>query len=224
MRLGCFPVVLLMVAGIASAVWLIGSSPIPEFLSGDAPLLGEPDPAGGKGRANDSGAQAPSGNGRPRGNSADQDEGLGEQILKVLEDAPGVIWRAIRIPLAVLAVVALILLLMRWLARRKRQYVRLGFLPYRSELVEPEEVRRMIEVWHQQLLRRWWHRLPYGQQSIALEVVSAPDHNEELEGRLSVVCPERLAEAVEGTLLGCYEDCTVTRAPAPPPSARTSSA
>jgi hypothetical protein len=221
-RLGCIGAIL-AVLGAAGVVWVASSSGIADLLGADigagerrgqAQLHG-----GGPGSAGD---RAPSrgrssGRARPRRGRSGSEDDIGDQALSALDRAPGVVWRAVRIPLALGALVGLALLMARWADRRSRRYVRLTLKPFRAEQVESEEVRRLFEAWHQQLLRRWWRRIPRGQPSIALEVLTAPDRGGELEGRLSLVCPAELADSVEGALLGCYQDSTVARTNEPMP-------
>jgi hypothetical protein len=219
-RVGCFTWALVALIAAAATAWLVTSSDLPERLSGEMPLLG--------GEASGQGGEGSSGKGKQAGERADgnrtadrsrggDDEGFGERLRSGIEAAPGVVWRAIRLPLASAAVVAAILLASRWAARRSRRYVRLSLLPYRAEQAEPESVRRMLESWHQQLVVRWWRRLALGQPSMALEVVMGRDGSGELEGRLSMVCPEAVADSVAGTLAGCYSDTRLTRETAPLP-------
>ena len=67
------------------------------------------------------------------------------------------------------------LLALRVGARRRRRYVRHWLLPYRADEATPDQVRRLIESWHQMTLRRWWQRLLRGQPSLALELHAIPD-------------------------------------------------
>jgi hypothetical protein len=133
---------------------------------------------------------------------------------------PGVVWRIVRLPLAAAVLLLAILLGLRWLARRERRYVRLSLLPYRADSAEPEEVRRLLESWHQLLLQRWWRRIPFGQRGIALELVMEYEQPGRPRGRLTVVCPEDLQRAVAGALLGCYRDSRLEVEPEELPSLR----
>jgi hypothetical protein len=121
-----------------------------------------------------------------------------------IERVPRTAWRAVRLPLEIGAAVALGAVAARLLRRWTRRYVRLRLVPYRSDEAQPQEVLRMIETWHQQVLQRWWRRALLGQPGIALEVTTAPDAGGDLAATLSVVCPRSLATAVEGALMGCY--------------------
>jgi hypothetical protein len=114
-----------------------------------------------------------------------------------------------------------VLLLVRWRARAHRRYVRLWLLPYRSDEAEPEAIQRMFEAWHQQLLERWWRRVTRGQRSIALEVAIGRDAEGDMSAALSIVCPEELVPAIEGSLVSCYPDARVlTSGGSLPPVAR----
>lgn len=102
---------------------------------------------------------------------------------------------------AVCAIV--VVLAARAVVRRRRRYRRYRLEPYRSDEASPEQVEDLFESWHQQLLRRWWLRIPLGQDSLALELgVARSDKGDQAE--LFVVCPERVADAVEGALRACY--------------------
>ncbi len=117
----------------------------------------------------------------------------------------------IRTAAVVLALFAVLLCASRSVARRRRRYVRLWLLPFRAEDAEQDEVRRLLESWHQQLLQRWFRRLVLGQPGIALEIVMAPDSEGDRAARLSVVCPEGMADGLEGSLLACYPDSRLLR-------------
>lgn len=114
---------------------------------------------------------------------------------------------------ALLMLVALtgVIVTSRSIARSRRRYVRLWLLPFRADDAQPEEVRRLLESWHQQLLQRWYRRLALGQPSMALEIVMAPDSEGDRAARLSVVCPEAMAAGLEGALLACYPDSRLLR-------------
>ena len=117
----------------------------------------------------------------------------------------------IRVAAFVFAALALLLVGSRSVARHHRRYIRLWLLPFRADEAEPDEVRRLLESWHQQLLQRWYRRLAIGQPGIALEIVMAPDSEGDRAARLSVVCPEGMAEGIEGALLACYPDSRLLR-------------
>ena len=102
----------------------------------------------------------------------------------------------------------------RILARRRRRTVRLTLIPFRSQQADPEDLRRMLETWHQQMLARWWQRIPLGQASIALEVRYERDRTGHHVGRVSIVCPESRVQAIEGGVLACYPDGRLVREPA----------
>jgi hypothetical protein len=111
----------------------------------------------------------------------------------------------------VLGIGGVVLLAVRWRARRRRSYVRLWLVPYRADDAESDAVHRMVESWHQQLIERWWRRAYRGQRGIALEVAMAPDKDGDVTGALAVVCPEELVDSISGTLLACYPDSRLVR-------------
>jgi len=112
------------------------------------------------------------------------------------------------------ALVAALGTLGRVLIRRRRRMVRLTLIPFRSQQTEPENLRRMLETWHQQILVRWWERPLQGQPGIALEVRYERDRGQNFVGRVCIVCPESQLRAIEGSLLACYPDARLTREPA----------
>ncbi len=116
-------------------------------------------------------------------------------------------WALVRILLAL----GIPLLLARSLARARRRYVRLWVIPFRADDAVDDDVRRLLESWHQQLLERWYWRVVRGQGSIALEVTMAPDTEGDRAACLSIVCPEHLVQSVEGSLLACYPDSRLVR-------------
>ncbi|ADB49877.1 P-loop NTPase family protein [Conexibacter woesei] len=126
-------------------------------------------------------------------------------------DAAGAVWGAAGLPLVALALAAGALGAVRWRARRQRSYVRLWLLPFRADQAEPEDVRRLLESWHQQLLERWWRRIVAGQRGMAIELVVAPDAEGDRSARLTLVCPEELVDGIEGSLLACYPDSRLRR-------------
>jgi hypothetical protein len=132
-------------------------------------------------------------------------------VREGLAHAPAAAWRAARPPLLLALLGALALLPLRAIARNRRRQVRLELLPYRTEQTDTEDVRRMLESWHQQLLERWWRRLFGGQRGIALEVVTRRNPDGVLVGRLSIVCPRELERAVTGTLRACYPNSRLNR-------------
>jgi Replication-relaxation len=184
----------LMLAGwVALMAWAVSSIDLTDLLSADHAGQTSRDPRSNR----DRGAEV---------------ESAAQQVRDELERAPADIWHVARLPLAGLLLFGLALVPLRWSARRSRSYVRLHVLPHRSEQAEPEEVRRMMEAWHQQLLLRWWQRLLRGQPNMALEVGLAPDEEGDLAGRLTIVCPRELVPAVEGTLIACYPDSRLLQA------------
>ena len=62
-------------------------------------------------------------------------------------------------------------------------------IPARADQAEPEQITRLLGVWHQLLVQRWFNRILWGQASISLEVRTAPDAEGDLSGYLSIVCP-----------------------------------
>jgi hypothetical protein len=105
-------------------------------------------------------------------------------------------------------------LLTRIPARRRRRVVRLTLVPFRSQQAGPEDLRRMLESWHQQVLARWWQRVLFGQPSLALEVRYERDASGGHQiGRVSIVCPESRIRAIEGGVLACYPDGRLLREP-----------
>jgi Replication-relaxation len=137
--------------------------------------------------------------------------GAASAAWRVVGDVLRIVW-AIFVTLSlVLTAIAGGLLIGRTAARMQRRYVRLWLVPFRADEATSDDVRRLIESWHQQLLERWHQRLLFGQRSIALEVTMAHDTEGERAACLSVVCPEPLADSVEGSLLACYPDSRLVR-------------
>lgn len=116
------------------------------------------------------------------------------------------IWHVAQTVLLILAVGCLGLLLTRWSARRHRQYARLRVVPARADQTDPDRIVRLLGIWHQLLVQRWYTRLFWGQPSIALEVRTVPDAEGDWSGHLSIVCPIQEVKAIEGSLLSCYRD------------------
>jgi hypothetical protein len=121
------------------------------------------------------------------------------------------LWHAIRVPLMVALLLGGALLAIRWRARRRRRYARLWLLPHRADEALSEDVRSLLESWHQLLLERWWRRIPFGQSSISLELMVSKDADGDRSVRLAIVCPVELVDGIEGSLLACYPDSRVVR-------------
>jgi Replication-relaxation len=142
------------------------------------------------------------------GDSASSSRGLErllEQRQRLVKQAAVSAWRLVRLPtlLAALALVALSAL--RLWARHRRRYVRRWLVPYRADEATPDQVRRLLESWHQIVLRRWWRRLPLGQPSICLELHALPDAGG-TSIQVAVACEPGLVDALDGRLVACYRD------------------
>jgi hypothetical protein len=125
----------------------------------------------------------------------------------VVEAFVGRVWRAARRVLGAVAAVLLGLLVTRTQSRHKRRYRRHRLVAYRAEEAPPDQVRRLIESWHQMTLRRWWQRLVFGQPSLCLEVRAIKDEAG-LRVRLLVAIPDvpGATEAFDGRLASCFRD------------------
>jgi Replication-relaxation len=129
------------------------------------------------------------------------------------------VWQAIRVPVLLAAFVLAVLLALRIRTRHRRRYVRHWLLPYRADEATPDQVRRLIESWHQMTLRRWWQRLLAGQPSIALELQAIADEGGN-RVRMVLACPDEpgLAEALDGRLVACYRDTRLVKGQGEPSS------
>jgi hypothetical protein len=113
-------------------------------------------------------------------------------------------WRAVRLPLLVIALVACTSVLSRWraraarLARQARYELRLG----REDIASPYEREKLFDALCGQLSVRWWERIALGQPSIALELHSLPDKTQ----RLTVAAAPRELRAAEARLANTYPD------------------
>jgi Replication-relaxation len=99
----------------------------------------------------------------------------------------------------------------RWEARRRRRYVRMRVLTYRTDNANAAAVVRMFEALHKRLLGRWWRRLLRGQSSVALEV-----HHAGGSVWLAVSCPEGREGMVEAALRTAYPNCRLVGERRPP--------
>jgi hypothetical protein len=130
---------------------------------------------------------------------------------RVVDDVLAAMWSLCLLLLRVVVAIGGGLLLVRTIARSQRRYRRLWLVPFRADDATPEEVRRLLESWHQQLLERWYRRILIGQPSMTLEVTMADDTEADRTACLSIVCPDALVDSVEGTLLACYPDSRLVR-------------
>jgi hypothetical protein len=135
------------------------------------------------------------------------------------ELAPG------RLFVAALLVLAIVVMVARWRARRGRRYVRLRIDVYRGDRASAEAVVAMYGALHKRLLRRWWRRLFMGQPSVALEVHhtcaeaggtvhAAQSTSARVPGGrrawLAVSCPQGLEAMVESALQTGYPNCRLS--------------
>jgi hypothetical protein len=117
--------------------------------------------------------------------------------------------------LASLIVGAIALAIARWLARRRRRYVRVALRPYRADHATAEAIVSMYAALHKRLLQRWWRRLVLGQPSVALEVryQAGGEHQAGAPaGRLAwtaVACPREELATVETALRVAYPNCSL---------------
>jgi hypothetical protein len=109
-------------------------------------------------------------------------------------------------------------------ARKRRRYVRLRVLPYRTDESSVDGIAAMYESLHKRLLQPGWRRAFIGQPSLALEVHcgrSPRGHgHENREAWLAVSVPAGTEGMVEAALRGAYPNCSLTSAGvslAPPP-------
>jgi len=96
---------------------------------------------------------------------------------------------------------------LRLLARVRRRSRRLWLVPGRTDEASPDKLRRLLETWQQQLVRRWWRRLLLGQPALCLELHAWPDPHGS-EARLALVAPDNapLTAALAGALRAVYPD------------------
>ncbi len=105
-----------------------------------------------------------------------------------------------------LCAAAVVVVLMRALARSRRRYVRLLVEPYRGDHAEADALLRMFEALHKRLLRRWWRRLLAGQPSLALELHHGGDQNAP-SAWFAVSCQIGEEKMVEAAMRAAYPSC-----------------
>ena len=123
----------------------------------------------------------------------------------VLASGTAVGWSP-RMLLAWALLVASVIGIARWRARRRRTYVRLRIHPYRTDRATAEAVVTMFATLHKRLLRRWWRRLLAGQPTVALEVHHACA-SPASRAWLAVCCPRGTEAMVEAALRAAYPNC-----------------
>ncbi len=108
------------------------------------------------------------------------------------------------------------LLIVRWLARRRRRYVRLRVAAYRIDAASAEAIVSLYAALHRLLLERWWRRIWLGQPAVSLEI-----HYEHSTPRaraagarasfawLAVGCPRDRVAMVESALRVAYANCAL---------------
>ncbi len=113
---------------------------------------------------------------------------------------------------ALLVACGALLLAARHRARRRRRYVRVRVMPYRTDRTTPEGLAAMFEALHQRVQRRGWRRAVHGQPSLALEVHCAGG-NHPAQAWLAVVCPAGMEAMVEAALRDAYPNCSLAATP-----------
>ena len=126
-------------------------------------------------------------------------------------------WPPLRAALQAGYVAGGLLLLSRGVARRRRRMQRFWLLPCRPDEASPDDVRDLLESWHQQLQLRWWRRIPLGQPSLALEMHADRDAQNQRITRLVLACPTGLERALEAPLRACYPDTRLIALDGSPP-------
>ena len=121
---------------------------------------------------------------------------------RLLLRAPGLLpWR----PALLMFAAAAPLALLRLRARRKRTYVRLRVLPYRTDFADVHALTRMFSALQGRLLRRWWERLQSGQPSAgAGGAPSTVPVGPRASAWLAVTCPAGDEATVEAALQVAY--------------------
>jgi hypothetical protein len=115
--------------------------------------------------------------------------------------APGGIFPTRLLAISILLLAALVTIA-RFRARRRREYVRMRVQTYRTDKASADAVVGMFEALHKRLLRRWWRRLFQGQPSVALEV-----HHAGGTVWLAVTCPRGYEGMVQAALRTAYPNC-----------------
>ncbi len=124
-------------------------------------------------------------------------------------------WGAVEEGAALLSALCAGVLGLRWRARRRRAYVRLRVVPYRTDRTSVEGVVAVYEALHKRLQQRWWRRLVGGQPSVALEAHYVRDADGAGRAVLAVACPCGEEAGVEAALRSAYPNCRVTPDGAP---------
>jgi hypothetical protein len=140
---------------------------------------------------------------------------LGQKVAALWQVAPVAGMPLLRLLIAIAALVLAPLLWLRWAARRRRRYVRLRVVAYRTDECSGEGIAAMFESLHKQLLRRRWERALRGQPSLALEAHrSAAGVKGGTAGQawLAVSCLAGSERAVEAALRGAYPNCRLEHA------------
>ncbi len=113
-------------------------------------------------------------------------------------------------PLLALALAAsLLLVVVRCLARRRRRYVRLRVVPYRTDESSAEGVVALFDSLHKRVLTRGCGRALLGQPSLALEVHSRTGQAAEVW--LAVSAPAGMEDEIEAALRVAYPNVALER-------------
>ncbi len=119
--------------------------------------------------------------------------------------------------LIALSIAGGILVVLRVRARTRRDIRRFAIIPFQGDDATPDQVRRLLESWHQQMLERGSDRPRRGQPALALELVMEPDGQGGFEARMLIAAPARSIGALEGSLRACYPNARLEPRESPPP-------
>jgi hypothetical protein len=107
---------------------------------------------------------------------------------------------------------SVLVLILRLIARRRRRYVRLRVIPFRTDECGPDGLVALFESLHQALLQPPLRRALVGQPSLALEAHCAGGGDATREAWLAVSVPAGTESAVESALRGAYSNCALEAA------------
>ncbi len=120
-------------------------------------------------------------------------------------DLPGGLGTALGVAAGAAFAAGLTLLAVRLLSRRRRRYVRVKILPYRTDHAGPDALVRMYAALHAALAERWWRRALRGQPSLSLEAW----FEEGGGGWLALSCPPGRVAAARAALQAAYPNLRV---------------
>jgi len=136
-----------------------------------------------------------------------------DSVQQAASSVLSAVWHAVRVPLAVLALAAVTLVILRMCQRHRRTMGTYRLLPYRTDEGNPVRIKGLFDALGSITLRRWWKRMLHGAESVAFDSITVRGSSG-LMPRLYVRCPEWVAEDIDRALRNVFPHIRLIPVPA----------